>query len=249
LFVATRIDLEDEEDADFKPAPNDEFEVEGFVSGCGTSSPCTNFSVSGQGVEVDASTEFRDGAADDIADGVRVEAEGRISGTTLLADKVIFKRTRMRLEGVASAVNNASTPNTVTVFGIPVQVNSATHFLGTTNSLADIAPGDRVDIRGHLQSDGIVVAEQLREIGGGGPPDDRIRGPVTSEVGNVLTILGVSVDLTTATAFEIEGSAVTLAQFLAAVTPASGSAAGTLVQAQGSFSGGIFTAEEAETED
>jgi hypothetical protein len=121
--------------------------------------------------------------------------------------------------------------------------------LGTTNSLADIAPGDRVDIRGHLQSGGIVVAEQLREIGGGGPPFDRIRGPVTSEVGNVLTILGVSVDLTTATAFEIEGSAVTLAQFLAAVTPASGSTPGTLVQAQGSFSGGTFTAEEAEIED
>jgi hypothetical protein len=249
-FLATRIDLEDEEDADFKPAPNEEFEVEGFVSGCGTTSPCTNFSVSGQAVEVDASTEFRDGAADDIADGVKVEVEGRISGTTLRADKVTFKRTRVRLEGVASAVDIANTPNTVTVFGIPVHVNSATHFLGTTNSLADIAPGDRVDIRGHLQSGGIAVAEQLREVGGGGPtPNDRIRGPVTSEVGSVLTILGVSVDLTTATEFQIEGSAVTLAQFLAAVTPASSSPPGTVVQAQGTFSGGIFTAEEAEIED
>lgn len=250
IFFATRIDLEDEEDADFKPAPDEEFEIEGYVSGCGSTSPCTKFSVSGQAVEVGASTEFRNGAADDVADNVKVEVEGRISGTTLLASKVTFKRTRVRLEGPASAVDATSTPNTVTVFGVAVQVNTATQFLGTTNSLSDIAPGDRVDIRGHLQSNGTVVAERIREITGGGPtPKDRVTGPVTAEVGNVLTILGISVDLSTAAQFSIEGSAVSLAAFLAAVTPASSSAPGTLVKAQGTFTGGTLTAEEAEIEE
>jgi hypothetical protein len=107
-----------------------------------------------------------------------------------------------------------------------------------------------VDIRGYVQSNGTVVAERVREVIGGGPtPKDRLRGPVSAEVGNVLTILGISVDLSAATQFSIEGSAVNLSQFLAAVTPASSSTPGTLVKAQGTFSGGTLTAEEAEIED
>jgi hypothetical protein len=257
LFVATRIDLEDEEDADFEPAPDEEFEIEGFVSGCGDVSPCTNFSVSGQAVQVGSSTEFRNGAAEDVADNVRVEVEGRISGTTLLASKITFKRTRALLEGLASAVTGTTT-GAVTVFGVTVQVNTATMVHTspdgtglTSNSLADITAGtDRVDIRGYVQSNGTVVAERVREVIGGGPtPKDRLRGPVSAEVGNVLTILGISVDLSAATQFSIEGSAVNLSQFLAAVTPASSSTPGTLVKAQGTFSGGTLTAEEAEIED
>jgi hypothetical protein len=248
LFVATRIDLEDEEDADFEPAPDEDFEIEGYVSEC-SASPCTSFSVSGQAVEVDASTEFRNGSADDVADNVKVEVEGRLSGTTLLASKVTFKRTRVRLEGPASAVDTTSTPNTVTVFGVAVQMNTATRFLGTTNSLSDIAPGDRVDIRGHVQSNDTVVAEQIREIGAGPPPKDRVTGPVTAEVGNLLTILGVTVAVSPATQFSIEGNAVSLAEFLAAVTPAASSTSGTLVKAQGTFASGTLTAEEAEIEE
>ncbi len=42
----------------------------------------------------------------------------------------------------ASSLSSSGTPNTLTVFGVEVQVNAATQFLGTTNSLSDIAPGD-----------------------------------------------------------------------------------------------------------
>jgi hypothetical protein len=106
-----------------------------------------------------------------------------------------------------------------------------------------------VDIRGHVQSNDTVVAEQIREIGAGPPPKDRVTGPVTAEVGNLLTILGVTVAVSPATQFSIEGNAVSLAEFLAAATPAASSTSGTLVKAQGTFASGTLTAEEAEIEE
>ena len=156
VFAATRIDLENEEDAEFEPQPDDEFEVEGYVTGCGSADPCTSFAVNGQPVQVNSSTQFQNGAATDLADNIKVEVEGRLSGTTLLASKITFKRTRVLLQGIASAVSGTTT-GTVTVLGIQVQVNSATAVQASSdgtgldsNSLVSITPGsDRVNIQGY----------------------------------------------------------------------------------------------------
>src|SRR5262249_19543239 len=100
-FTATSINIED--DAQFQHQAGEEFEIEGLVSGCGATNPCTSFKVGNQAVQVNASTRFQGGLPTDLADGVRVEAEGhQFSGTTLIAEKIEFKRSVIRLQGATA---------------------------------------------------------------------------------------------------------------------------------------------------
>jgi cytochrome c-type biogenesis protein CcmE len=106
-FTATSINIED--DAQFEHQGGEEFEVEGLTSGCGTANPCTLFNVGAQAVQVNASTRFEGGLPTDLVDGIRVEAEGhQFSGSTLIAEKIEFKRSVIRLQGAtANATANS----------------------------------------------------------------------------------------------------------------------------------------------
>jgi hypothetical protein len=251
-FTATSINIED--DAQFEHQAGEEFEIEGQVSGCGVTNPCTSFKIGAQAVQVNANTQFERGAPSDIADGIRVEAEGHQFGVLgqLIAEKIEFKRTRVILTGQVTNTTGTLTAGTGhmgtdTVFGQVVQVTTLTD-IRTNDSITNI---DRVEVRGFVDSGGNIVADRVDDSPGGN--GDIVQAPVTNTAGNVLTLLvgntSLTADLTGVTQLSNENVAVNLAQFLAAVTPAP-APGGTIVKVKGTVSGSTITAiDEAEIED
>ena len=170
--------------------------IEGYTANHNTS--VRTFSVNGQLVNY-ATATFFGGTEAELANGVKVEAEGPISGGVLQAVKVEFKD-GVRFEANADTVNPVS--GTLTLEGLPgitVQADGLTRFDGVAN-LGGINSGDNLRIRGRrfdATSTTIVATEvELRST----TPDDRtiIRGNVDSFVAfGSVTIIGVEVDTTT----------------------------------------------------
>ncbi len=246
-FAATKIDVEDLEDAQFQHGAGEEFEVEGQVSGCGVNNPCTSFSVGTQLVQTNASTRFENGSAADLADNIRVEAEGHnFVGSTLIAEKIQFKRARVILTGVATVTGTIPGTGTLTVLGKTVQITSLTEIRQQTPGITN---GEQVEVRGYVDSTGTIVAERVDDNPSGGNKDI-VQARVTNKVGNVLTFsIGITANLTGATQFSDanEQPVANLAAFLALVTPAP-DPGGTLVKVKGTFSAGTIAVEEAELE-
>jgi len=239
--VATLVDIEDLEDAEFEPAQGQEFEVEGFVSGF-TAHPGT-FQVGEQTVTTTSSTTFRNGGGADLDNGVKVEVEGHFDNVTLVltATRVEVKRTRVVLGGVPSAV---SLPDNITLLGKTVQFTSVTR-----NDAGTIDTVNRIEVRAFVDSSGAIVAERIRLLGGN---KDVVQARVTAKTGNVLTLLGVTADLTGISASNLSddngGTFANLAAFLAAITPSGSTPPGTLVKVKGTVSGGTFVTPPDEVE-
>ncbi|MGB3096192.1 MAG: DUF5666 domain-containing protein [Candidatus Deferrimicrobiaceae bacterium] len=91
-MTATNIELEDLEDAEFEPGGGEDGEVEGFVSGY--TSLSSFFFVNGRLVDA-SGARFEEGVPGDLADDVRVEAEGvwTMIGVdlVLVAEKIEFE--------------------------------------------------------------------------------------------------------------------------------------------------------------
>jgi hypothetical protein len=231
--VATLVDLEDLEDAEFEPGQGQEFEVEGFVSGF-TAHPGT-FKVGTRTVTTTSATRFRNGMAADLDNGVKVEAEGHFDNVTkvLTATRIDFKRTRVILGGVPSAVN---LPDNITLLGKTVKFTSATrNDAGTINTV------NRIEVRAYVEKSGNVVAERVKSLGGN---RDIVQARVTAKSGNVLTLLGFTADLTGISVNNLQddrgGTYANLGAFLAAITPASATPPGTLVKVKGAVTGSAF---------
>jgi hypothetical protein len=89
-ITATIIELENEENVLFNPQEGDRVEEEGFVSDF-TGHP-GEFMVGMRRVRTTAFTRFEGGGSGDLADGVRVEAEGRIDANgVLVAEEIEFE--------------------------------------------------------------------------------------------------------------------------------------------------------------
>jgi hypothetical protein len=239
-ITATRIDIEDLEDAEFEPAQGQEFEVEGYVSGF-TATPGT-FEVGSQTVTTTSATTFRNGTAVDLDNSVKVEAEGHYDNVTkvLTATRIDFKRSRVILGGIPSVVN----PDNVTLLGKTVKFTSATR-----NDSGTIDTTNRIEVRGYVDKSGTVVAERIKSLGGN---RDIVQARVTGESGNVLTLLGYTADLTGISVSNLKdsksGTYATLAAFLAAITPSSSTPPGTLVKVKGTVTGSAFATPPNEVE-
>jgi len=250
-FSATRVDLEDLEDSEFEPAEGEEFEVEGYVAGCPSAAPCgSTFTVDGRSVQTNSGTRFEDGTKDELVNNVKVEAEGHFVGSTLLADKIKFKRTRVILIGdatvVTGTINGTGDSGTVTVLGKTVQVTTVTK----VDAAGGITDTDRVEVRGYVDKSGNIVAEEIKDNAGGS--NAILQARVTAKTANSVTLLGIVTDLSGASQFLDANDQVIaggLTAFLNAVTVASGSSPGTLVKVKGSFAPGTITASEAEIQD
>jgi hypothetical protein len=253
-FTATRIDREDLEDAQYEHAAGEDFSIDGNVSGCGVVNPCTSFSVGTQLVQTNASTRFENGSAADLADNVRVEAEGHtFSGATLIAEKIEFKRTRVILTGTVTAVsgpivNGTGNTGTVTVLGKTVQISTLTDVI-TTNT---ITTADRVEVRGYVDTAGNIVAERIDDNPGGGGKDI-LQARVSAKSVSALTMLTITANFSLGVQLQdANGKSVSLPDFLALITPASANSPGTLVQVKGTFTSGVpgtILVDEAEIED
>ena len=216
----------------------DEFEVEGFVTQAGTpNGNVIDFTIGTTPVRTTANTEFRGGTVDEIVVGAKMSAEGRFDGTTLIARHVKFHAS-VRLEGDATVSGN-----TLTLSGLPgvtITANSQTE-LRNAVSLNDLN-GQHVRVRGRVTGTDTVIATRI-EIRS---PDSDVdlQGPVQSINGNVIEILGVSVDLATINQFEsVSGTFMSRAAFLAEVHVNS------LVKVKGTWNGTAVNWNEAELED
>lgn len=214
----------------------DEFEVEGYVTqvrGAG------DFFIGNTRVQTTGNTEFRGGTIDEIVVGAKLSAEGRWENGILIATKHLKFHESVKLEGDIATLGT----NSFTLTGLPgltVTVNSQTE-LNDTN-LGGLSSGDHIRVRGRLSGSNSVIATRVELRSGDNDVD--LQGPVQSIAGNVIVLLGVSVDTSTISQFEsVSGSSINRAGFLAEVRVNS------LVKVKGKLNGPTVRWEEAELED
>jgi hypothetical protein len=223
------------EDGELHGHHGDGGELEGLVTRFVSA---TDFDVAGQKVTTTGTTVFVGGTAADLKMDARVEVEGTLdaTGTTLVADKVIFKlESTLKLSAVVendSDVSATATGGTVKVLGITFIVTADTrkeddrsdnHFF----SLADLKGGDWVEMSGYPDpaGSGNMIATRLERHS----PESQVelRGPSDQLAAPTFKIAGVSIDTTTAV-FEDGDLVISATDFFA-------KPAGLIVEVEGSW--------------
>jgi hypothetical protein len=193
-LVASSIELEDE---GVMEAEGVEVTIEGLVTDF---TSVANFDVVGQAVDASGAV-FRRGTAADLALGRQVEVEGVMDENNILvAREVTFELAKnVKIEGEVESKDTTS--GTVTALGIEVIVNNSTEMEDDRDEvkpfgLSDIAEGDRVEIKAFVDGDGNAVAAKLKREEAQTDGRVRLQGPVASANGNVVTVLGATIDTT-----------------------------------------------------
>ena len=252
VFQASLVEVENADDAVFQPASGERFEVEGLVSGF-TANP-GSFFVAGTSVTTTSSTRFEGGVATDLANDIQVEAEGTLSGTTLLATKIEFKRSVVRLQGAtanatADSFDMLIANGTITV---RIEVDSLTSGTIPINGTAC------VQVRGQRKAPATPVVVTAGEIDSGCSNGNRnfIQAPVEAKnPETTITLLGSPIDVSTPSdnpGFQGLTGPLSRTAFFNTITAAGVDAAGipqagTLVKV--TFDSGAGTVKEVEIED
>lgn len=205
----------------------------------------TDFDVSGRPVTTSSATTFEGGAATDLALNVRVEVEGAVDSTGVLAaTKVRIERASdTRIVAQADAVD--ATAGTVRVLGIQVSVTAMTRFEDhsadnvNTFSVADIHTGDWLEIRGTENPAGSNAVVAMRLERRSAQSNVLLTGVVKTAAQPALTILSVAVATTPTTQFgDASGATITADAFFTGIT-------GKLATVLGSWDGTTLTASKA----
>jgi hypothetical protein len=252
VFQASRVVVEDAEDAAFQPGMGQRFEAEGLISGFNGTA---NFLVAGTPVTTTGSTRFEGGIATDLADNVKVEAEGTWNGSRLVASKIEFKRTVVRLQGVVTASSASSFTLTISSAGtVTVEADSLTSGDFAGGAVPPVS-ANCVQVRGQRKAGGGVVVTAGEIRGSCSSSNDHlIQAPVEVESGTTLTLLGFAIDVGNPTDTppfrNIDESPMTSTEFFNAVVPAipgPPSVPGTLVKVR--FGTPLLTVKQVELED
>jgi hypothetical protein len=105
-------------------------------------------------ISVTENTEFKDGSISMLANGVKLEVEGHFNNNMLIAQKIKFEK--VEYEGIISDFISASD---FKVDGHSVTTNEFTDFKGGT--VNDLENGIEVEVKGSLNSEGILVVTKL----------------------------------------------------------------------------------------
>jgi Domain of unknown function (DUF5666) len=134
-------------------ADADEVELEGFVT---TFTSVFEFSVGNQAVETDAETMFVGGRPEDVQPGVRLEVEGVLEGSILVAGEVEFwNPNRIEIEGLVT--------DFISAFEFSVgdqRVRADEDTVYENGEPEDIAPGGQIDVEG-VVVEGIMYADKI----------------------------------------------------------------------------------------
>ena len=221
-------------------AGSDEMEREGLITRFASA---TDFDVAGKPVTTTSSTVYRNGTAADLALNAKVEVEGTLnSSNVLVASVVSFQHNgRIELESTATAVD--ATAGTLTVLGVQVTVTSTTRFEDKSSTemekfnLSNIMVGDTVEVRGFESpaGSGKVVATRIERQ----PASTTVtvNGPFTAGTSPDFTVLGITIDASSATVKGLGNMTLTLADFLT-------QAVGHSVEVSGTLSGMTVMASE-----
>ena len=200
---AKGLKLDDDCDGESLPDGVTKAEVEGVINGFIDAS--TPFKVGGQTVSISPSTTFRPAGASaaDLSNGVKVEAEGSVTGGVLLASKIKIKQNGVRIEATA---DSAPVSGSFGILGITVVTNGSTKF-GSGISLGDIAAGTALRVEGFKSGNTRVTATKIKTRSGGNG-DVKLRGPLDADpIAPSFAILGVPVTTSNTTQFEDSSSA------------------------------------------
>lgn len=181
-------------------------EFEGVVSDF-TGGADIDFMLGNQLVVFNNATEFRGGTLDDLVNGTRVEAEGSFNTSTglLNADEIKFRQTRVRIEAGVNPID-ITVGQSLEILGITVLATAATEDDDAILS-AGLGGARQVEVRGFVDSNGDVIAEEVRDRGSVDNSDVRLRGPIDTISNPMFSILGVPVDSTGAAAYlDLQGS-------------------------------------------
>jgi hypothetical protein len=142
-----------------------------------------------------------------LALNVKVEVKGSVNSSgVLVARSVEIKSTgSIRIEGNVEQIDAAR--QQLTVLGVTIGVRAGADFEDQSSAnaapfgFADIAVGDRLQIRAFLDGSAVVASEIERDDPS---PDARLRGQVTAvnPAASQLGILGVTVTGDAATAYQ-----------------------------------------------
>ena len=162
VLVAREIEFDDDDYYD-DDDDRDEIEIEGWVTRFVS---ITDFQVAGRPVTTDGRTRFEYGSAGNLRDGVRVEVEGSLNASgVLVAREIEFDddgydddddRNEVEIEGY---VRSFVSITDFQVAGRPVTTNAWTRF--EDGAAGDLAVDVQVDVKGHLDAAGLLVAQQI----------------------------------------------------------------------------------------
>ncbi|WP_132970880.1 DUF5666 domain-containing protein [Thiogranum longum] len=190
----------------------DDISIEGLITDFVSQS---NFRVDGQ--LVDATTATLNPTTLQLGNGAKVEVEGTISGTTLIADDVEARGNDIKVEATVDAVDAGASTVTVRFFNntLVIQVDSQTQLEDRTGAVSNmtlsdinVAGGDFLEIGGFVGTGGNVIASELRRDSSANAGDDILQGPVDSwNPGSDVTVLGITFFQDINTEFEDEKEA------------------------------------------
>ena len=247
-IMATEIELED----DFDDDDVDEFSTTGFVNQFNS---IDDFFVGNQ--KVDASgAEFKHGNESMLADGRRVEVEGKIIpievegeiiGGILIAEEVEFEDQEVRVHAAIASIadlagreapveEDPSFIPSLKLLGIEIKVLPSTRIeLGLLDTLV---VDDFLEVRGIVNAQGVITASRVELKDS---DNIRLEGPVeqfaSTETTGEFTILGVTVSTVEATNFIIGESAETREDMLSAECFFGNLNAGDFVEVEGDVEG------------
>jgi hypothetical protein len=205
--TASRIELEDEGFGD----DVDEISIEGIVTDF---NGIDDFRVAGQRVDALGAAFEPAPLAATIGDGDKVEVEGPIVGGTLQANEVEQRGGDVRISAVVVSRNVAAGTVTLEVVSgqpeITVSTDTQTQIEDDRDGvepfgIADIAPGDFLDVKAYVDDTGTLIATQIERDD---LDDTELRGPAdvpptagTGFAGSV-SVLGITIATDAGTGFE-----------------------------------------------
>jgi len=222
----------------------DDVSIEGLISNF--SGDLSNFQVAGQ--TVNASGSSLEPTTLQLANGLKVEVEGTLNGTTLVADTIEARGNDIKIDATVSTMTTSSLTVLLGDGSITVSVNNQTKIEDSTGvvenpSLSDLNSGDFVEIRGFEDIAGVVASEIHRDS----PDNILLQGPVdSSSPGTSITVLGVTFSTDGSTNFQDSNEAPYPGGSGAFY---SGLSAGTITVVKIKDSNGDGTAEEVDQED
>jgi len=222
VFQASRIEVESAEDAAFQPGAGERFDAEGLISGF-TAHP-GSFFVAGIPVTTTGATRFEGGIATDLANDIKVEAEGAWSGSALVATKIEFKRTVIRLQGATANVVGQTFDLQIAsnAFVVKVELDSLTNGALPASGLAC------VQVRGQRKIGAPTLTVTAGEIDVSCSNSNRhfIQAPVEAEtLETSITLLGFLLDVSNPTDtlnqwVDVNDQSISRTAFFNAVSPA-----------------------------
>jgi len=213
--------------------------VHGAITRFGSS---TDFDVGGQTVSTSASTTFNGGTATDLLADREVEVSGQFDGSGTVAAAVvnIVPAASFRVVGPVAALN--ATGSTLVIAGITLSTDDRTVWDDLSApalhvfAFPSLSTGDWVEVRGIAGSGTNATAHVLERRTQPSPAFVELQAVPSSLANPALTLVGVSVDTSSARFYDATGQALTRTSFFA-------QAGGQVVRVVGSFIGATLTAE------